>query len=78
MLKEKISAYRSLCRCKIKGSNQCGTELKHNMLSISAGEIKIKRYQNHSKHWSRDECYLSALYYEVKIEAHKKYEVIII
>lgn len=71
MLKEKINSHRSSHKCKAKGINWCGTELEYNVLSISAEEIKIKEYQNHSKHWDRSEYYLSALCYKVKIEVYK-------
>ena len=72
MLKEKTSAHRSPCRCKVKSNNQCGIESEHNVLSINAEEVKMKRYQNYSEHWGRGECHLSALHYKVEIEVFKE------
>ena len=77
VLKKKTSVHRSPCRCKAKSSNQCGTGSKHSVLSISAGEVKVKEYQNHSEHWGRGEYHLSALYYKIKIEVYKECEIII-
>ena len=48
------------------------------MPSISAEEVKMKEYWNHSEHWGRDEYHLSMLYYEVRIEVYEKCEVITI
>ena len=46
------------------------------MPSISAGEVKVKGYQNHFEHWDGDEYHLSALCYKVRIEAHERCEVV--
>ena len=75
MLREKTSTHRSFHRCKTKGISQCGTGPEHSVPSISAEEAKMEKYQNHFKHWDRNEYYLSALCYEVKIKVHKECEV---
>ena len=76
VLREKTSAHRSSHRCKVKGSSWCDAESEYSVPSISAGEIKVKGYQSHSEHWGRGECYLSALYYEIKIEVYEGCEVV--
>ena len=62
----------------MKSSSQCGTGSEHNVFSISAGEVKMKRYWNHFEHWSRNEYHFSVLYYEVRIEVYEECGVITI
>ena len=78
MLKEKTSTHRKPCECKMKSINWCGTEAEHNVLSISAKEVKMEKYWNHSEHWDRDEYHFSVLCYEIEINVHKECEVITI
>ena len=51
---------------------------EHNVFSISAEEVKIKKYWNHFEHWDKNEYHFSAFCYKVRIEAHKECEVITI